>query len=96
MKTKNEGIMGGKFDHSLKTLYLQNFVLRNRSRTYLIPILSGKKQFTDDSKSFSTCSKAAMIATLQKIHGQEQKKKDDGKATCLKFEVLFICYFIDS
>ena len=62
---------------------------------YIKTILSGKKQFTDDSKSFSTCSKAAMIATLQKIHGQEQKKKDDGKATCLKFEVLFIFYFKD-
>ena len=90
--------MGGKFYHPLKNLYFQNFVLaiRNRSRTNLIIIFSGKKQFTDISKSFSTCSKAAMIATLQKIHGQEQKKKDDGKATCLKFEVLFICYFIDS
>ena len=74
---------------------LINLALLNRSRFNLKTILSGKKRFTDDTKSFSTCSKAAMIATLQKIHGEEQKKKDDGKATCLKFEVLFISYFKD-
>ena len=98
--TGNTGMMGGmlKITVDIKTyqwciiwysLAIINFLSKLTAVENKMLFIGWKRNFTENlSKSFSSCSKAAMIATLQKIHTNNEKKKESKEtSSCFKSKV---------